>query len=235
MSEPIGRIHTIFRHPVKSMAGSSVERAALGWYGIEGDRRFAFRRAGDNGGFPWLSASRLPRLVLYRPSGADPALPASVKTPEGRELPLGDELTAEIGAALGSKVELMRLRHGMFDETPVSIISVATMEAISREAGRPMDARRFRPNVVVDGGEAFGEDAWVGRVLRLGSASDAPEVAVTMRDERCSMVNLDPDTAEAHAEVMKAAVRLHGNHAGVYATVVRTGTISRGDTVHLER
>lgn len=236
MSESIGRIHAIFRHPVKSMAGIALERAMLGWHGIEGDRRCAFRRVGEKGGFPWLSASRFPRLLLYRPFGADgdTALPTHVKTPDGRDLPLGGELAAEVGAALGEEVELMRLKHGMFDETPVSIISVATMEAISREAGRPMDARRFRPNIVLDGGVAFGEDAWVGRVLRLGPGSDAPAVAVTLRDERCAMLNLDPDTAEAHPEVMKAAVRLNGNHAGVYATVVRTGTISTGDTVHLE-
>ena len=54
-----------------------------------------------------------------------------------------------------------------------------------------------------------------------------------MRDERCMMVNLDPETAAQDARVMKAVVRLNDNTAGVYATVVRTGTIRVGDPVTL--
>jgi hypothetical protein len=95
VSTPIGRVRSLFRYPVKSMAGVYLERASLGWHGIEGDRRFAFRRVSERGGMPWLTASRFPRLVLYRPFGSaaeDPSLPTHVRTPEGRELSLrGDE------------------------------------------------------------------------------------------------------------------------------------------------
>ena len=240
MSAPVGRVHALFRYPVKSMAGVSLERASLGWHGIEGDRRFAFRRVAEKGGMPWLTASRLPRLILYHPFGSaaeDPSLPTHVKTPDGRDLPLsGEELREELSAAFGAEVELMRLRHGIFDETPVSILSAASLETLARETGRPMDVRRFRPNVFLETGDAKGlpEDAWVGKVLRLGSGPDAPAVAITARDERCVMVNLDPDTAAADAGVMKAAVRLNDNDLGVYAVVVRTGTVNPGASIYLE-
>lgn len=116
MDAPVGRIHSVFRYPVKSMAGVSLERANLGWHGIEGDRRFAFRRVAEKGGLPWLTASRLPRLILYRPFGSaaeDPNLPTHVKTPAGRDLPLGgDELRQELTALFGAEVDLMRLRQG---------------------------------------------------------------------------------------------------------------------------
>jgi len=239
MSAPVGRVHALFRYPVKSMAGVSLERASLGWHGIEGDRRFAFRRVAEKGGMPWLTASRLPRLILYHPFGSaaeDPSLPTHVKTPDGRDLPLsGDELEEELSAAFGAQVELMRLRHGIFDEAPVSILSATTLETLARETGRPMDVRRFRPNVFLETGDAKGlpEDAWVGKVLRLGSGPDAPAVAITARDERCVMVNLDPDTGTKDARVMKSVVRLNNNTAGVYGTVVQTGTIRVGDPVSL--
>jgi uncharacterized protein YcbX len=58
-------------------------------------------------------------------------------------------------------------------------------------------------------------------------------INVTMRDERCVMINLDPDTAEQDPRVMKAAVRLNRNNAGVYGNVVRTGQISVGQSVSL--
>lgn len=56
-----------------------------------------------------------------------------------------------------------------------------------------------------------------------------------MRDLRCAMLNIDPDTAALDPELMKAAVRANQNHAAVYATVVRTGTIAVGQRVVLRR
>lgn len=49
-------MEALFRYPVKSMGGERIEVANLGWHGIDGDRRLAFRRMDDRGGFPWLSA-----------------------------------------------------------------------------------------------------------------------------------------------------------------------------------
>jgi len=82
----LGRIQEIVRYPVKSMAGIPAESAVLGWHGLDGDRRFAFRRLGDDNGFPWLTASRVPQLVLYQPFGFDASgepLPTHVRTPAG--------------------------------------------------------------------------------------------------------------------------------------------------------
>ena len=43
----IGHVEAIFRYPVKSMGGERLEEANLGWYGLDGDRRLAFRRMDD--------------------------------------------------------------------------------------------------------------------------------------------------------------------------------------------
>jgi MOSC domain-containing protein YiiM len=48
-------------------------------------------------------------------------------------------------------------------------------------------------------------------------------------------VNLDPETATQDGRVMKAVVRLNKNYAGVYAAVVRSGTIRVGDRVGVMR
>jgi uncharacterized protein len=56
---------------------------------------------------------------------------------------------------------------------------------------------------------------------------------VTMRDERCSMVNLDPDTASPDPEVMKAVVRANQNNAGIYGAVTRIGRLAIGQTILL--
>jgi len=236
----IGRVCKILRYPVKSMAGTTTDSAYLGWHGLAGDRRFAFRRVGTDNGFPWLSASRFSELLLYHPIGLDEStgepLPTHVRTPTGSELALGSaELNAHVSAQSGQGVELMMLKHGIFDEAAVSVISLATIAGIGREAGLNLDHRRFRANLVVETelDEPFLEDGWVGGTLVFGEGDTRAVVSVTLRDLRCVIINLDPETSERSASVMKTVVRLNENTAGVYATVVRTGTIRVGDRVSL--
>jgi hypothetical protein len=81
----------------------------------------------------------------------------------------------------------------------------------------------------------FEEDDWVGGVLTFGQGDDAPAIAVTMRDVRCAMVNIDPDSGGPAPEVMKAVVRAHQNTAGIYGTVTRIGRLSVGQTIVLHR
>jgi uncharacterized protein YcbX len=236
----IGQVHELVRYPVKSMAGVATNSAFLGWHGLLGDRRFAFRRLNDSSGFPWLTASRLPELLLYQPLGvdgtADDPVPTHVRTPEGLDLALRSaELQTRVSEKFGSTVELMKLKHGIFDEASVSVINLATIAAIGREAGQDLDTRRFRANVVIasDAKEPFGEDDWIGGRLVFGETEDGPMLSVTQRDPRCVMINLDPDTAEQDQRIMKAVVRMNDNNAGTYASVARTGQISVGQSVSL--
>jgi uncharacterized protein len=234
----IGHIEALFRYPVKSMAGDSLEAADLGWHGLDGDRRLGFRRLDDRSGFPWLTATRLPELLLFAPhrrGAVDPGvLPTHVRTPDGEDLPVfGEGLAAEVERRLGAPVQMMQMKHGIFDEASISVIATETMGEIGRLAGRSLDVRRFRPNVVVRllRSVPFVEDQWVGGVLAFGEGADAPAVSVTMRDVRCAMVNFDPDSAAPAPEVLKTVVRTHQNTAGVYGTVTRTGRLAVGQTI----
>jgi hypothetical protein len=130
---------------------------------------------------------------------------------------------------------MMQLRHGIFDEASISVIALDTVHEIGRLAGRSLDVRRFRPNVVVRllRSVPFQEDEWLGGVLSFGEDDDAPAITVTMRDERCSMVNLDPDSASPAPEVMKAVVRANQNTAGIYGAVTRIGRLAVGQTILL--
>jgi uncharacterized protein YcbX len=236
----IGHVEAIFRYPVKSMGGERLEVANLGWYGLDGDRRLAFRRIDDRSGFPWLTASKLPDLLLFAPhrreDGARGDLPTHVRTPDGEELPVfGEELATEVARRHGAPVQMMQMNHGIFDEASISVIAFDTVREIGRLAGRSLDVRRFRPNVLVRllRSGPFQEDEWVGGVLSFGEGDDAPAIAVTMRDVRCSMVNFDPDSARPAPEVLKAVVREHQNTAGIYGTVTRIGRLAVGQPMFL--
>jgi uncharacterized protein len=236
----IGHVEAIFRYPVKSMGGEPLDVAELGWHGIEGDRRLAFRRIEDRSGFPWLTAGKLPQLVLFVPQrledGGPEDIPTHVRTPDGPLLPVfAEELAAEVGRRYGAPVQMMQMKHGIFDDAAISVIASDTVSEISRLAGLSPDVRRFRPNVVVRllRPAPFQEDEWVGGVLSFGEGEDAPAIAVTMRDVRCAMLNLDPDTARPAPEMMKAVVRANQNNAGIYGTVTRIGRLTVGQTIFL--
>jgi uncharacterized protein YcbX len=237
----IGEVEALFRYPVKSMRGELLDVADLGWHGLAGDRRLAFRQADVRGGFPWLTASKLPELVLFSPQrhgpGVDGNLPTHVRTPDGEELALfGQELATEVARRHGAPVEMMHLDRGIFDEASISVISSATVSEIGRLAAQRLDVRRFRPNILIKllRSVPFEEDEWVRGVLTFGE-SDAPAaVTITNRDERCAMVNLDPGSARSAAEVLKAIVRVRDNKAGVYATTTRRGRLAVGQPIFFE-
>jgi uncharacterized protein YcbX len=238
----IGQIEAIFRYPVKSMRGEALDAATLGWYGLDGDRRLAFRRLDEPGGLPWLTGTRLPDLLLFTPQrhdgGNGDALPTHVLTPDGEQMPVfGEALAAAVGRRYRAPVEMMHLNHGIFDEGAISVITSDTVREVCRLAGRTADVRRFRPNIVVRSTRAvpFEEDEWVGGVLTFGEVDDAPAVAVTLRDVRCAMVNYDPDRGSAAPEVLTAVVRAHQNTAGIYGTVTRIGRLAVGQTIVLQR
>jgi uncharacterized protein len=83
-------------------------------------------------------------------------------------------------------------------------------------------------------GRAFEEDEWVGKMMGLGEGAAAPALNIYLRDSRCMMINLDPATGAMAAAVLKAVVRMNQNHAGVYATVLRTGLVSVGDKLFVQ-
>lgn len=237
----IGEVEALFRYPVKSMRGERLDAADLGWHGLAGDRRLALRRPADRSGFPWLTATKLPELLRFAPLRRGPGdagtLPTHVRTPEGEELALfGEQLAAEVGRRHGSPVEMVHLNRGIFDEASISVITSTTVGEVGRLAAQPPDVRRFRPNILMASSRSvpFEEDEWVGGVLSFGDTGEAAAIHVTNRDERCAMVNFDPESARAAPEVLKAIVRVRDNKAGVYGTVTRQGRITVGQPIFFE-
>jgi uncharacterized protein YcbX len=114
----------------------------------------------------------------------------------------------------------------------LSIFAVQTADKLGDETGVAVDKRRFRANVYLNlsSADGFGEDAFVGKSLRVG-----PKVVVHIvdRDPRCMMITLDPDTADKNPEILKAVAQAHEGMAGVYAAVLAQGMIRKGDSVEL--
>ena len=229
----VGRVAALFRYPVKSMAPEELDGVEVAWHGLAGDRRWAFIRAGQvRSGFPWLTIRQRPELARYRPRFAEPDRPDAsqtlVRTPSGAELDVADPALA---AELGPGVSVIKQDRGVFDTMPLSLLSTQTLACLGRMVGAGLTAGRFRPNLVVDapGGE-FPEDAWVGRVLRVGRL----RMRVDQRDQRCVIVTIDPVTLRRNPAVLRAIARERDTRLGVYGSTVEPGRIAVGDPVELE-
>jgi uncharacterized protein YcbX len=231
--DQLGRVMALWRYPVKSMAGQSLEQAEVSWHGLAGDRRWAFVRDGQvRSGFPWMTIRERSDMGAFTPSFTEPDRPDSsavvVRTPSGAELDVTDP---ELAAELGHGSRLIKQNRGVFDAAPLSLISVATVRALGGWVGSELDPRRFRPNLLVDTGddEPFAEEGWVGHTLRVGAMS----MRVDRRDERCVIVNVDPETSERDPRVLKAIAKNRDACTGVYGTTVEPGVVVVGDAVSL--
>jgi uncharacterized protein YcbX len=221
----VGVVAALWRYPVKSMAGESLEEVEVSWHGLVGDRRWAFVRDGvERSGFPWLTIRERSDMWHYVPEFADPSRPDAsrtvVRTPAGDAFDVTDPALA---AELGHGARVIKQNRGVFDTMPLSLLSTGSVEAL--RAG--LDPRRFRPNILVEGA---GEDGWVGRVLTIG----AMRMRVDQWDERCVVVNVDPVTTERDPSVLRKIAQDRESRFGVYGSVVQPGRVAVGDRVTVE-
>jgi uncharacterized protein YcbX len=236
----VGKVSALYRYPVKSMRAEPLHEAEVYWYGFEGDRRYAFVKSGNRTGFPWLTGREIPEMVLYCPRFLEPANPRDsevvVTTPSGREVQIDStDLLDDLTTRYRQPVHLMYLSRGCYDAMPLSFISRDSVQALGFEAGLMLDPRRFRPNVLVDLDEAvpFGEETWIGKLVRLGDADDAPLIRLNRRNVRCAMTNIEPDTASRDPRVLKTIVNMRDECAGIYGSVQRVGRVCAGDPIYL--
>ena len=119
-----------------------------------------------------------------------------------------------------------------FDCAVVHLLTTATLDRLRElyPQGR-FEVRRFRPNIVlapVPAEKSFIEDAWVGHTLAIG---DEVRVSVTGHCGRCVMTTLPQGDLSADSGILRTAAQHNQVRVGVYAAVVRGGTIRRGDPV----
>jgi len=122
-----------------------------------------------------------------------------------------------------------------FDAGMVHLLTTATLDRLRElyPQGR-FEARRFRPNIVVQlnsGEKGFAENAWVGRTLAIG-----PDVRlnVTAPSGRCVMTTLSQGDLPKDPGILRTLAQHNQANVGVYAGVMCGGTIRRGDSVRLE-
>ena len=204
----------VWRYPVKSMAGESLERAAINADGIAGDRRLVV--SGPHGLV--TSRTRPGLLGLHATLGPD-----------------GEPLVENLPASSAAVAALVRRAAGSgarlaipdtTDRFDVLPLLVATDGAI-RRFGR--DGRRLRPNIVLGGVDGLAEREWEGRRLRIGQV----EIRLDSLRARCVMTTFHPDTLVQDVDVLRDLSDRFGGKLALNCAVEHPGSITLGDRAEL--
>ena len=145
---------------------------------------------------------------------------------------LPDEPLPDLGKLPQAIMTSSTLPGSYFDCYSIFLLSRATLATMqARYPASIFDARRFRPNLLLDtdATEGFPENAWVGKRLRIGEAvfdivTECPRCAMTTR----AFADLPKDP-----KVMRALVQANGGNLGVYAWVDTPGRVCEGDSIEL--
>jgi uncharacterized protein YcbX len=256
MNTEIPRVHAIYRYPVKGLSPERLPRVALGVGAtLPADRLYAI----ENGpsGFDPAAPQYFPKqrfLMLMRNerlaaldthfSDADHTLTVrlngavaasgDLRTAQGRAAIEGFFATYSADDLRGPPRVLHGEGHSFSDVAAkvVSIINLASVAQVENAVGAPVDPLRFRGNLHVEGLPAWAEFDLMGKTIAIGEA----RLKVVKRIVRCAATNVEPRTGIRDMEIPKTLMQAFGHmDCGIYAEVVRAGTVAAGDALTPER
>ena len=211
------RVAEIWRYPVKTMAGETLQRARVGPLGVEGDRVVRV----EDGQERVITSRSHPRFLGHK----------GTLGPDGEPLVDGQpwnspEVAAKVVDIVGPGAKLVRY-DGVerFDVLPLLVATDGAIAAFGH------DRRRLRPNLVIGGVEGLAEREWPGGCLRVG------RVFIGVQDlrTRCIMTAYDPDTLVRNKEITQDIYRRFAGKLALNCFVIEGGEFSVGDEVELVR
>lgn len=251
MSLSPATVAALFRYPVKGLSAEPMQHVSLvagetmpldrAWAIENGPGRFDPAQPRHLPKINFLMLMRNERLaslqtrvdeagVLTILRGGKQVARGDLNTAMGRQL-IEQFLAAYMQADLRGAPKIVAAEGHSFSDVAAKclhIINLDSVAALDRVAGRRIDPARFRANVHLDGLAPWAEFDLVGKRVHLG----AVEVEVFTRTMRCEATSVDPVTAQRDTAVPALLQRSFGHtDFGVYARVVRGGTLAVGDVV----
>ena len=142
-----------------------------------------------------------------------------------------------MGAEIGGRPRLVEGRGHRFTDVSVvsptmmealSLINLASVRALEASIGKPLDVRRFRANLLIDGIAAWAELEWVDRRIEIGAVT----FAGALRTKRCPATTVNPETCERDINVPVELLERFGHgDMGLYLDVRTDGIVRVGDQV----
>lgn len=210
-------IKEIWRYPVKSMAGESLQAATLTRLGLEGDRVIHIRNAR---GRP-ISARTHPGLLGFKAvldRNGDPLVDGITWS--------DPQVLEAVQKVAGPGAYLVRDESPLrFDVLPLLVATDGAVTVFGR------DRRRLRPNIVLGGVPGLQEREWEGRILRVGDAV----IGIQDLRARCIMTTFDPDTLAHDPDVLRDIVKRFDGKLALNCEILQGGRLLLNQEVKVVR
>lgn len=249
------RLARLYRYPVKGLSPEPLDAADLepnGYFPC--DRRFAL----ENGpsGFDPAAPVHQPKIkflmlmkqaalaglstryvdasgVLTIERDGRVAAQGDLRRAEGRTA-IEAFLTDFLGGEIRGAVKLLEAPDGFrFTDSAsgfVSLINLASVEAIAAAQGAAVDPLRFRGNLYFEGAAPWAEADWPGRRLEIGGVT----LSVLKMIDRCAATGVEPGTGRRDMDLPQTLRQNFGHiDCGVYARIETGGRVARGDVITL--
>jgi len=157
----------------------------------------------------------------------------NLRAPEGRAA-IETYLAGFLGEEIRGPVRLLRAPDGFrFTDSKsgfVSLVNLASVNAIEAAQGERIDPLRFRANLYIEGAEPWVEADWPGKTLRVGGAT----LTVLKMIDRCAATGVAPGTGRRDMDLAQTIRKAFGHiDCGVYARIGSGGRVARDDTLTL--
>lgn len=228
----VGRLAEIWRYPVSSLAGERLSATRLTAQGVEGDRAYGIFARDDGANiYPvrdprWNAAPMVyARLVDGRPQIGPISSMAEAEAAE------------QLAKVFGHPVELRaygQVNRPRYKMAPLHLLSLQALDSLRRHLpGSAIDARRFRPNLLVDLPDLAGdipEYALLGREFTLGGL----RLRGTVPCGRCGFTTLPVGELPQDPDILRTLVGRYARNFGIYCDIVDEGRIETGATLRLD-
>ncbi|RUS58607.1 MOSC domain-containing protein [Pseudorhodobacter sp. E13] len=238
------RLSRICRHPIKAHGREDLASVLLSAGAcLPGDRRWAVAHeaaklvAGWNPCNNFHRGAKAPQLMAIEATLAGDRV--TLRHPNRPDLTFAPDDPADLPAFLdwvapisptdrAQPQRIVSAGRGMTDSDfpSVSILSLASLDALSERMGTPLSADRFRGNLWLSGVDAFAEFDWIGRDLQIGTAV----LRIKERITRCRATMANPETGQVDADTLGNLQAAYGHQDfGVFAEVIQGGKIALQD------
>uniref|UniRef100_UPI003B529521 MOSC domain-containing protein n=1 Tax=Roseovarius indicus TaxID=540747 RepID=UPI003B529521 len=241
-------VAALWRHPIKGHGRETLDRVTL----TEGqtmpfDRRWAIaHEAARADGSEWAPCAefsrgaKVPALMAIDATTDEATGTVTLTHPDRPDLTFDPETEARafldwvrplMPENRAQSTRIVRVEgRGMTDTDfpSISLINLASNEALAEKMGQDLSPLRWRGNIHLTGLPAWAEFDWVGKTIRIGTA----ELEVREPIVRCLATTANPATGARDADTLGALKSFCGHQDfGIYAVVTKTGDITTGDTV----
>lgn len=246
----MSKVVAIWRHPVKSHGREALERVALTQeQSMPYDRVWAVAHEDSKAVVgAWAACvnfnrgAKTPALMAITCELDEASETLRFRHPDRGELSVNldrdaaaflDWVAPLCDPARSAPGAVLRLDARSYTDTDfpsISLCNTASHHALEEIAGHSFAPERWRGNFWLDGAAPWEEAGWIGREARLGTARLRIEEQIT----RCMATQANTDTGVRDLETLAMLNGLGHQEFGVYARVIASGEVAKGDRLVLE-